>query len=79
MAKWQKTGKLRCIIEQCDTDSRGNPLYQIWIQGPEGTVTARDLWWVTDRSDFVAWLYNEILLCLDGNYHCCLSDISTWA
>ena len=80
MSKWLTAGELvYCIEQNAWDDLQNRPLYQIWIQGPQGTVTAEQLWWVTGRRDFVEWAYTQITLCLQGEYHCCLSDISAWA
>jgi hypothetical protein len=51
----------------------------VWITGPLGTVTATNMATVIERMDYIAWLYEEIIMCLDGMYHCCLTGFTDWA
>jgi len=53
-------------------------LYQVWIQGPQGTVTARNQVTVLDSADYIEFLYTEITRCLDGFYHCCFDGNVDW-
>jgi hypothetical protein len=55
------------------------PIWSVWITGPLGTVTATNMATVIDRLDYIEWLYEEIIMCLTGMYHCCLTGFTDWA
>lgn len=57
----------------------GDNVWVIWITGPHGTVTANNMATVIERKDYIEWLYEEIIMCLDGMYHCCLTGFTDWA
>lgn len=56
----------------------GLDLYTLEILGPRGCVQAREQVQVLERADYLELVYQEIISVLEGNYHCCLTPVSTF-
>ena len=70
---------LTWTTQQTYSTELARPIWSIEISGPLGSVRATNMATVIDRLDYVEWLYEEIIMCLDGMYHCCLTGFTDWA
>lgn len=71
---WKQLPGSPLSYQVTDTD----PLFTVQIRGPAGTVQAVELVRVLDRRDYIEDLYNDIVMTLQGHYHCCLTDHTVW-
>ena len=70
--------KLNWYQEQISQDSSNQPMGWLIINGPLGTVRARDIGWITDNyydhhPDRLDDLYILLIAVNNGFYHCCLT------
>ncbi len=73
---WETVGSYAWRQDISRWDSTVEParaLWTVYIQGPAGTVAAKDIVWMTGREDLLDMIYWEVVAVLDGHYHCCLT------